>query len=139
MITKAMRDLGFRREEVVVVGDIDGNMGAAAGKFLLWYRWIVRSPDKRRRPKEQRPVAGARRLRSSSDPQIAEASNREVAPGASDQSEFAPDRRRANLHRHIKEFNISGMTNFGVDTNGVVESINNALRLRMRFVNELLT
>jgi hypothetical protein len=36
MITKAMRDLGFRREEVEVVGDIDGNMGAAAaGKFLL--------------------------------------------------------------------------------------------------------
>ena len=34
MITKAMRDLGFRREEVVVVGDIDGNMGAA-GKVLL--------------------------------------------------------------------------------------------------------
>ena len=31
------------------------------------------------------------------------------------------------------------MTNFGVDTNGVVELINNALRLRMRFVNELLT
>jgi hypothetical protein len=36
MITKAMRELGFRREEVEVVGDIDGNMGAAAaGKFLL--------------------------------------------------------------------------------------------------------
>ena len=36
MITKAMRDLGFRREEVEVVGGIDGNMGAAAaGKFLL--------------------------------------------------------------------------------------------------------
>ena len=34
MITKAMRDLGFRREEVVVIGDIDGNMGAA-GKVLL--------------------------------------------------------------------------------------------------------
>jgi hypothetical protein len=85
-------------------------------------------------------VAGARRLRSSSDPQIAEVSNREVAPGASDQSEFVPDRRRAHLHRHIKEYNISGMTNFGVDTSGVVESINNALRLRMmRFVNELLT
>jgi hypothetical protein len=33
MITKAKRDLGFRREEVV--GDIDGNMRAAAGKFLL--------------------------------------------------------------------------------------------------------
>jgi histidinol phosphatase-like enzyme len=32
-----------------------------------------------------RDLAGARRLHSPSDPQIAKASNREVAPGASDQ------------------------------------------------------
>jgi D-glycero-D-manno-heptose 1,7-bisphosphate phosphatase len=30
MVTKAMRDLGFRPEEVVVVGDSDADMGAAA-------------------------------------------------------------------------------------------------------------
>jgi phosphoglycolate phosphatase-like HAD superfamily hydrolase len=29
MVTKAMRDLGFRPEEVVVVGDSDADMGAA--------------------------------------------------------------------------------------------------------------
>ena len=30
MVTKAMRDLGFRPDEVVVIGDSDGDMGAAA-------------------------------------------------------------------------------------------------------------
>ena len=30
MVTQAMRDLGFRPEEVVVVGDTDADMGAAA-------------------------------------------------------------------------------------------------------------
>jgi D-glycero-D-manno-heptose 1,7-bisphosphate phosphatase len=30
MVTRAMRDLGFRPEEVVVVGDSDADMGAAA-------------------------------------------------------------------------------------------------------------
>jgi D-glycero-D-manno-heptose 1,7-bisphosphate phosphatase len=30
MVTKAIRDLGFRTDEVVVIGDSDGDMGAAA-------------------------------------------------------------------------------------------------------------
>jgi D-glycero-D-manno-heptose 1,7-bisphosphate phosphatase len=30
MVTKAMHDLGFRTDEVVVIGDSDGDMGAAA-------------------------------------------------------------------------------------------------------------
>ena len=30
MVTKAMRDFGFRPDEVVVIGDSDGDMGAAA-------------------------------------------------------------------------------------------------------------
>jgi D-glycero-D-manno-heptose 1,7-bisphosphate phosphatase len=30
MVTKAMRDLAFRADEVVVIGDSDGDMGAAA-------------------------------------------------------------------------------------------------------------
>jgi D-glycero-D-manno-heptose 1,7-bisphosphate phosphatase len=44
MVTKAMRDLGFRPEEVVVVGDSDADMGAAAAAGVKGVR--VAAPGK---------------------------------------------------------------------------------------------
>ncbi len=38
MIIKAMRDLGFRPDEVVVIGDSDGDMGAAAAAGVIGIR-----------------------------------------------------------------------------------------------------
>jgi D-glycero-D-manno-heptose 1,7-bisphosphate phosphatase len=44
MVTKAMRDLGFRPDEVVVVGDSDADMGAAEAAGVAGVR--VGSPGK---------------------------------------------------------------------------------------------
>jgi D-glycero-D-manno-heptose 1,7-bisphosphate phosphatase len=44
MVTKAMRDLGFRPDEVVVVGDSDADMGAAAAAGVKGVR--VAAPGK---------------------------------------------------------------------------------------------
>ena len=41
MVTQAMHDLGFRPEEVVVLGDSDGDMGAAAAAGVAGVRVAV--------------------------------------------------------------------------------------------------
>jgi D-glycero-D-manno-heptose 1,7-bisphosphate phosphatase len=38
MVTTAMRDLGFRPEEVVIIGDSDADMGAAAAAGVMGVR-----------------------------------------------------------------------------------------------------
>ena len=63
MVTKAMRDLGFRPDEVVVIGDSDGDMGAAAAAGVKGVRVAPGAQVSLNRRSARFPRSGPSRLR----------------------------------------------------------------------------
>ena len=65
------------------------------------------------------------------DPAAAPARFSCALPGPAPEGSIVGQSQRTDLHRHIKGYNISGMTNFGIGASSVVElkiTINSALR-----------